>query len=75
MTSNFTFAAIGSAGASWAWTAGGWGAISALGGGLAVVGLLAWCLEHVQTRGARRDAATAAHAASAAPAAAHETIA
>jgi predicted MFS family arabinose efflux permease len=72
MTSNFTWAAIGSAGASWAWTTGGWGAISALGGGLAVIGLLAWCLEHVQTT---RAARAARHAAAATAAAAHETIA
>jgi predicted MFS family arabinose efflux permease len=69
MANNFAWGALGSAGASWAWSAGGWGAISALGGGLAVIGLLAWGVEHVQTRSAR---AAAAAAAAAGP---HETIA
>ncbi|HEY6759513.1 MAG TPA: MFS transporter [Baekduia sp.] len=57
MTNNFAFAALGSAGASWAWSAGGWGAVSALGLGLAAVALVAWGLEHVQTADARRAAA------------------
>jgi predicted MFS family arabinose efflux permease len=69
MTNNFAFGALGSAGASWAWSAGGWGAVSALGGALAAIGLAAWVVEHLQTRGARRAAAAAA-----APPA-HETIA
>jgi predicted MFS family arabinose efflux permease len=51
MTSNFTWAALGSAGASWAWSAGGWGAVSALGVGLSLIALAAWGLEHVQTGG------------------------
>jgi MFS family permease len=48
MANNFLWAALGSAGASAAWSAGGWGAVSALGIGLAVVGLIAWAVEHVQ---------------------------
>jgi predicted MFS family arabinose efflux permease len=55
MTGNFVFGALGSAGASVAWSAGGWGAVSALGVGLAVLGLLAWALEHMTA--ARRSAA------------------
>jgi predicted MFS family arabinose efflux permease len=50
MTSNFTFAALGSAGASAAWSAGGWGAVSALGLGLSAVALLGWAHEHVTAR-------------------------
>ena len=45
MTGNFTAAALGSAGASAAWAAGGWGLVSALGVGLAVVALLVWVAE------------------------------
>jgi predicted MFS family arabinose efflux permease len=55
MSNNFLFGALGSAGASAAWSAGGWGAVSALGLGLAALGLLAWALEHVTA--ARRSAA------------------
>jgi predicted MFS family arabinose efflux permease len=55
MTSNFAFGALGSAGASVAWSAGGWGAVSALGLGLAAVALLGWAHEHAT--GARRAAA------------------
>lgn len=59
MTSNFTFGALGSAGASLAWSAGGWGAVSALGLGLGAIALLGWAHEHVAvSRG--RDAARAA---------------
>jgi hypothetical protein len=46
MANNFLWGALGSAGASLAWSAGGWGAVSALGIGLATVGLVAWCVEH-----------------------------
>jgi predicted MFS family arabinose efflux permease len=60
MTGNFVFGALGSAGASLAWSAGGWGAVSALGIALAVLGLLAWALEHVTV--ARRSAAAAPQA-------------
>jgi predicted MFS family arabinose efflux permease len=52
MASNFLFGALGSAGASLAWSAGGWGAVSALGIGLAMLGLLVWVHEHVTARGA-----------------------
>ena len=65
MTSNFTFGALGSAGASLAWSAGGWGAVSALGLGLAAIALLGWAHEHVTA--APRDAQAVA--------AAQETIA
>jgi predicted MFS family arabinose efflux permease len=47
MSGNFLCGALGSAGASLAWSTGGWGAVSALGTGLAVVGLVAWLHEHL----------------------------
>jgi predicted MFS family arabinose efflux permease len=50
MASNFLVGALGSAGASVAWSAGGWGAVCALGLGLAVLGLLAWAYEHLTAR-------------------------
>jgi predicted MFS family arabinose efflux permease len=50
MACNFFFGAIGSAGASVAWSAGGWGAVSTLGIGLAVAGLALWALEHLRGR-------------------------
>jgi predicted MFS family arabinose efflux permease len=46
MANNFLWGALGSAGASWAWSTGGWGEVSALGVGLAVVALIAWGVEH-----------------------------
>jgi len=67
MANNFAWGALGSAGASWAWSAGGWGAVSALGIGLAAVALLAWGVEHLQRT---RD-----HAAAAAASPQPETIA
>jgi hypothetical protein len=48
MAFNFLFGALGSAAASVAWSAGGWGAVSGLGLGLAVVGLALWGLEQLQ---------------------------
>jgi predicted MFS family arabinose efflux permease len=48
MSCNFLFGAAGSAAASVAWSAGGWGAVSGLGLGLAAVGLVLWALEQVQ---------------------------
>jgi predicted MFS family arabinose efflux permease len=45
MVGNFACAALGSAGASVAWSAGGWGLVSALGVGLAVFALLVWVAE------------------------------
>jgi predicted MFS family arabinose efflux permease len=59
MTSNFVFAALGSAGASLAWSMGGWGAVSALGAGLGVLGLLAWGAEHLTVRRTARAGAAA----------------
>lgn len=56
MTSNFAFGALGSAGASLAWSAGGWGAVSALGLGLAAIALLGWAHEHVAASRARAAA-------------------
>ncbi len=53
MTGNFAFGALGSAGASVAWSAGGWGAVSALGVGLAVLGVAGWALDHATA--ARRE--------------------
>jgi predicted MFS family arabinose efflux permease len=61
MANNFLWGAVGSAGASLAWSVGGWGAVSGLGLGLAVVGLGAWGVEHVRGRaGARAQAETIA---------------
>jgi predicted MFS family arabinose efflux permease len=48
MTGNFLCGALGSAAASLAWTAGGWGAVSGLGLAMAAVGLGLWVLEHAQ---------------------------
>jgi predicted MFS family arabinose efflux permease len=47
MATNFAWGALGSAAASLAWSSGGWGAVSALGIGLSLAGLLAWVIEHV----------------------------
>jgi predicted MFS family arabinose efflux permease len=60
MSFNFLWGALGSAGASLAWSAGGWGAVSALGIGLAVVGLVAWGMEHLGGRAAAREQGSAA---------------
>jgi predicted MFS family arabinose efflux permease len=48
MTFNFACAAIASAAAAAAWSAGHWGAVSALGGGLAVVALVIWAAGRVR---------------------------
>jgi predicted MFS family arabinose efflux permease len=48
MANNFLWGALSSAAASVAWSASGWGAVSALGIGLSVIGLIAWAVEHVQ---------------------------
>jgi predicted MFS family arabinose efflux permease len=69
MANNFFWGALGSAAASVAWSAGGWGAVSALGAGVAVLALAAFGLEHLQTAGDR--AAASGRAAEAQP----ETIA
>jgi predicted MFS family arabinose efflux permease len=50
MTGNFLCGALGSAAASLAWAAGGWGAVSALGLGMAVVGLGVWAFQHAARR-------------------------
>jgi hypothetical protein len=57
MAGNFLCGALGSAAASLAWSAGGWGAVSGLGLGMAAVGVGLWALEHVQ-RPARGRAGT-----------------
>jgi hypothetical protein len=62
MAFNFLFGALGSAAASVAWSAGGWGAVSALGIGLSVLGVAAWAFEHV---GAAEEDAAATGAAAA----------
>ncbi|MCZ4494132.1 MAG: transporter [Conexibacter sp.] len=49
MACNFLFGALGSAAASVAWSAGGWGAVSALGMGLAVLGVAAWAFDHLRS--------------------------
>jgi predicted MFS family arabinose efflux permease len=51
MTSNFIWGAIGSASAAAAWSAGGWHAVCAIGGGAALIALAGWVHE---LRGARR---------------------
>jgi predicted MFS family arabinose efflux permease len=58
MASNFLCGALGSAAASAAWIAGGWGAVCGLGLGMAAVGVGLWALEHVQrpARVARAEA-------------------
>jgi predicted MFS family arabinose efflux permease len=48
MANNFLWGAVGSAAASLAWSEGGWGAVSAVGIGLACVGLGVWVVEHVR---------------------------
>jgi predicted MFS family arabinose efflux permease len=58
MAHNFLWGALGSAGASLVWSAGGWDAVCALGAGLALVALAGFGLEHLQTAG--RGAAAAA---------------
>jgi hypothetical protein len=50
MTSNFLWGAVGSAGASAAFEAGGWGAVAGLGIALASVALLAWVAEQLERR-------------------------
>lgn len=60
MTGNFAFGALGSAGASLAWSAGGWTAVSALGLGMAALGLLGFAHEHATSRGARTAAGAGA---------------
>jgi hypothetical protein len=58
MAGNFLCGALGSAAASAAWIAGGWGAVCGLGLGMAAVGVGLWALEHVQrpARVARAEA-------------------
>lgn len=51
MASNFLWGALGSAGASAAWTAGGWATVSGLGIGLAACALLVWGQEQLSRRG------------------------
>jgi len=52
MTSNFLVAAVGSTAASVTWAAGGWDAVSLLGGGFAIAALLLWVAEQ-RVRGRR----------------------
>lgn len=47
MTGNFTAGALGSAGAAFAYAAGGWAAVSAVGIAVAVVGVAAWGQEQL----------------------------
>jgi predicted MFS family arabinose efflux permease len=54
MTAIFLCGALGSAGASVAWSAGGWGAVCGLGLGLGALGLVAWAHEHVTAPTARQ---------------------
>jgi predicted MFS family arabinose efflux permease len=62
MTAVFASAAISSATASALYDAGGWSAISALGGGLAGIGVLVWLCEQalMRRRGERADDALGA---------------
>jgi predicted MFS family arabinose efflux permease len=48
MATNFFCGALGSAAASAAWSAGGWGAVSGLGVAFAALGLVVWAHEHVR---------------------------
>jgi predicted MFS family arabinose efflux permease len=50
MTSNFLWGALGSAGASAAFDAGGWDAVAGMGIALASVALLAWVAEQLERR-------------------------
>ena len=50
MTSNFICGALASAAAAAAWNAGGWGAVSGLGAGYALLAGGCWLLEHVHPR-------------------------
>jgi predicted MFS family arabinose efflux permease len=60
MAHNFLWGALASAGASWAWAAGGWLAVCAVGAGLAAVALVAWGAEHVRGADERARAASLA---------------
>jgi predicted MFS family arabinose efflux permease len=64
MTAVFASAAISSASASALYDAGGWSAISALGGGLAGVGVLVWLCEQALARRRRERPDDAVRAAS-----------
>ena len=56
MANNFLWGALGSAGASLAWSTGGWGAVCAVGGGVAAIALVAWGVEHIGLARRREDA-------------------
>ena len=56
MANNFLWGALGSAGASLAWSTGGWGAVCAVGGAVAAIALVAWGVEHVGLARRREDA-------------------
>lgn len=53
MTSYFIGGAIGSAASAAAWDAGGWGAVSAVGGGFGVASLLVWALSRARAARSR----------------------
>lgn len=53
MTGNFLCGALASAGADLAWRGGGWLAVCALGGGLAILGVLVWLGEAVESARAK----------------------
>jgi predicted MFS family arabinose efflux permease len=44
MTANFTGGALGSAASSYAWSAGGWDAVTGLGAAIAALGLVVWAV-------------------------------
>lgn len=56
MTSNFVWGAIGSGAAAWAWSAGGWPPVCAIGGGIALIGLAGWVHELRGAAGVSREA-------------------
>jgi hypothetical protein len=62
MAWNFLWGAVASAGAAWAWTAGGWDAVCALGGALAISAFAVWGQEHFRSRGRMRGRARASKA-------------
>jgi predicted MFS family arabinose efflux permease len=51
MTSNFAGGALGSAAASYAWSTGGWDAVTGLGAAIAALGLVVWAMSPSRAAG------------------------